>query len=53
MTFRTAWKSSKFLGQAGTVPYFIGLNDVARNGTWIWDQPTGQTLTVFLQLETF
>uniref|UniRef100_A0A914DWH7 C-type lectin domain-containing protein n=1 Tax=Acrobeloides nanus TaxID=290746 RepID=A0A914DWH7_9BILA len=39
-------KDEDFLhNQAGTIQYFIGLNDVARNGTWIWDQPTGQTLT--------
>uniref|UniRef100_A0A914E6J3 C-type lectin domain-containing protein n=1 Tax=Acrobeloides nanus TaxID=290746 RepID=A0A914E6J3_9BILA len=39
-------KDEDFLhSQAGIIQYFIGLNDVARNGTWIWDQPTGQTLT--------
>uniref|UniRef100_A0A914D311 Uncharacterized protein n=1 Tax=Acrobeloides nanus TaxID=290746 RepID=A0A914D311_9BILA len=33
--------------QASTVPFFIGLNDVANTGTWAWDQPIGKTLTVY------
>ena len=34
-------------GEASYVPFFIGLNDVAKTGTWAWDQPTGKTLTVY------
>ena len=37
----------EILGEASNVPFFIGLNDVAKTGTWAWDQPIGKTLTVY------
>jgi hypothetical protein len=35
-----------FLAKAANIPFFIGLNDQAVIGNWIWDQPAGKTLTV-------
>uniref|UniRef100_A0A914DJV0 C-type lectin domain-containing protein n=1 Tax=Acrobeloides nanus TaxID=290746 RepID=A0A914DJV0_9BILA len=32
--------------QAQNIPFFIGLNDQASIGIWVWDQPAGKTLTL-------
>ena len=41
------YSQMKLLDNAETVPFFIGLNDISKSGTWIWDQPIGKTLTVY------
>jgi hypothetical protein len=45
------YSQMKLLGNAEAIPFFIGLNDISKNGTWIWDQPIGKTLTVYSDLK--
>uniref|UniRef100_A0A914BUV9 C-type lectin domain-containing protein n=1 Tax=Acrobeloides nanus TaxID=290746 RepID=A0A914BUV9_9BILA len=46
-------KDEDFLyGNADTVAFFIGLNDIVKNGTWLWDQPTGQTLSAKIMVKS-